>query len=268
MKNRGLIFDLKKYAIHDGPGIRTTVFFKGCPLDCPWCHNPEGKKAEPEEIKVNIQNNNPSTLRYRKEQFGREVSVADALEEIRKDIVFYDQSGGGATFSGGEPMMQVDFLEAILRACRNDGITTAVDTSGYADPDDFGRIYDLVDYFLYDIKMIDDTLHRKFTGVSNSLILDNFARLAGKGTKVTVRIPLIPDITDTGENLVSTADFIKSFPSIKDVSLLPYNKLGEDKREKFGLENKAGRLKTQEMEDLEKIRRLFMNGGFRVKIGG
>jgi pyruvate formate lyase activating enzyme len=247
----GNIFDLKKYAIHDGPGIRTTVFFKGCPLDCWWCHNPECRNGESADRLPN-----------------REATVAALMAELAKDEIFYDQSGGGVTFSGGEPMTQIDFLDALLTACRSRRFHTAVDTCGYAPAEDFDRIYDRVDMFLYDLKIMDDKAHTKYTGQSNSLILENLALLAAKGNKVKVRIPVIPDITDSMANIEAIIQFLAARKSIRDVSLLPYNLFGEDKFKRFEITNRLGRLSTPSDADMAAVADKFRESGFRVKIGG
>ncbi|MFX1514452.1 MAG: 4Fe-4S cluster-binding domain-containing protein, partial [Promethearchaeota archaeon] len=173
MKAKGIIFDVKKYAIHDGPGIRTTVFFKGCPLRCWWCHNPEGQKEGLETIiKTQIDKNTLSD--NQEETIGREVSVVEVITEIEKDQLFYDESGGGVTFSGGEPLMQPAFLNALLDACKEKELTTTLDTCGYASWNILKKIKDKIDLFLYDIKIIDNKEHQKYTGVSNNQILSNF----------------------------------------------------------------------------------------------
>ncbi len=261
MAPTGIIFDLKKFAIHDGPGIRNTVFMKGCPLDCTWCHNPEGRKCVPEKI---IIRNKAS----KEESFGREIAIDDLLSEIEKDKVFYEQSGGGVTFSGGEPMSQIEFLAEILQLCKKNKISTAVDTSGYAPFECFEKIYDLTDLFLYDLKIMDDTLHQKYTGVSNKLILDNLTKLAAMGNKVIARIPIIPGQTDSKENLNNISDFLIPLKNITEICLLPYNKLGEDKRERFGITNSLGKKKTQENEEMSRLADIFDSSRFRVKIKG
>ncbi len=261
MAPTGIIFDLKKFAIHDGPGIRTTVFMKGCPLDCTWCHNPEGRKNAPEKI---IIRNKAS----KEESFGREIAVDELYKEIEKDRVFYEQSGGGVTFSGGEPMSQIEFLSDILQLCKNNKIPTAVDTSGYAPFEYFEKIYNLIDLFLYDLKIMDNNLHHKHTGVSNKLILDNLIELAAMGNKVIARIPIIPGVTDSKENLDNISDFLMPLKNITDICLLPYNKLGEDKRERFGLSNNLGKLFTQENEEMKRLADIFDVKRFRVKIKG
>ncbi len=269
MATAGIIFDIKKFAIHDGPGIRTTVFLKGCPLDCWWCHNPEGREGQPENFCVRTRRGGSGGNWAEKEElFGREVSVAEIMTEIIKDIVFYDQSGGGVTFSGGEPLMQPEFLKAALIECQESGIRTAVDTSGYGPADIFDEIYDLVDLFLYDLKNMDDHQHIKYTGVSNEQILDNLKMLAVRGNKINLRLPMIPGITDTHENLEAILEFIEPLPGIRDVSLLPYNRLAEDKLERFSLNSRLGRISSGTGNDLDAVTRRFANRGYRVKVGG
>lgn len=261
MTPTGIIFDLKKFAIHDGPGIRTTVFMKGCPLACWWCHNPEGRRCEPEKIVI-------KNRRSKEEFFGREIAVDELMKEIEKDTIFYEESGGGVTFSGGEPMNQIEFLEEMFRLCKKNKISTAVDTSGYVPFDYFDKIYDLVDLFLYDLKLMDDNLHQKYTGVSNKLILDNLIKLAETRNKIIIRIPIIPDITDSKENLDDIANFLVSLENITDICLLPYNKLGEDKRERFGIKNNLEKLAIQENDEINRLGVCFDSSRFRVKIKG
>lgn len=264
-----IISDIKKYAVHDGPGIRTTVFFKGCPLECWWCHNPECLNQGPEIFSVkHSRSDTKHQIMEKVETIGRNVSVWEVLDEIKKDIIFYDQSGGGVTMSGGEPMMQIDFLEKLLKECGRLAIHRALDTSGYAPADDFKRIYDLVDLILFDLKIIDDNRHIDYTGVSNQRILENLSMLAKLGNKVNIRIPLIPGITDTGENIEAIIEFLDSIRNINNVSLLPYNRFGEDKRRRFGIENRLGKLETQNIDDVRARAKIFEKHGYRVKIGG
>jgi pyruvate formate lyase activating enzyme len=265
----GTIFDIKKFALHDGPGIRTTVFFKGCPLNCWWCHNPEGRKYEPEtfQVKINAAKNDLS-YSHKSEMFGRSVTVNDIMKEVLKDEMFYDQSDGGVTFSGGEPMAQIDFLLALLSACKDNNIHTTVDTCGYSDWADFEKICDLVDLFLYDLKLIDDDTHKQYTDVSNKSILDNLTRLTSVSSKVNVRVPLIPGITDSDANLDAMAEHISGLKNLHTVSLLPYNLLGEDKLRRFDLENRLGQLKKQDHDTILQMSKRFMNLGLIVKVGG
>ena len=195
---------------------------------------------------------------------GVRVSTGAVMEEIRKDVLFYDQSGGGVTLSGGEPLLQADFLKSLLKICRHENIHTAVDTSGYVDFNAFEKILDFTDVFLYDVKLIDDALHRKYTGVSNRLILENLVKLQEKNVALRVRIPLIPAITDTESNLNAIISFLKNETQYKEIDLLPFNQMGESKYERLEVECRTGSLKMQSAEEIEEIRMLFRNKGFRV----
>jgi len=268
MPNTGTIFDIKKYAIHDGPGIRTTVFFKGCPLDCWWCHNPESRKPGVERIKAKTRAHDSDREIIKEEIVGREVTVGDVMAEVLKDVIFYDQSGGGVTISGGEPLHQIDFLMALLHACRDHHIHTAVDTCGYAPPEDFARINNLVDLYLYDLKLMDDETHTKVTGTSNRLILENLAVLAQQDLPIQVRVPLIPQLTDTEENLDAILGFLDRLNKINEICLLPYNILGENKRRKFNLPRRLEGMHTQPKEILEAHAERFRAHGYLVRIGG
>jgi pyruvate formate lyase activating enzyme len=270
LQTRGVIFDLKKYAIHDGPGIRTTVFFKGCPLECWWCHNPEGRNPDPEEIDKGGEGKRRGYMGDPGggETIGYEITVGELAHEIEKDRIFYDQSGGGVTFSGGEPLMQIEFLSDLLEVSMTRGIGTAVDTSGYVPWERFERVLGLVDIYLYDIKLLDNGLHEKYTGVSNRLILDNVKRLHGEGAGILPRIPLIPGVTDTGENLDALISFLSNLDGIDEVSILPYNKIAEDKFRRFGLTNRLGRLPMHTVAELAAIGKRFEESGYRVRFGG
>ncbi len=266
---KGIIFDLKKYAVHDGPGIRTTVFLKGCPLDCWWCHNPESRERHPQTVRRPVlQDANGRSFQEGEETIGWEVTVAEVLREIEKDVIFYDRSGGGVTFSGGEPLLQIDFLEALLQECKTRDLHTTVDTTGYASWETLERIVPLTDLFLYDLKLLDGKLHRKYTGVSNRLILQNLEKLVQAGAKIIVRVALIPGFTDSPENLLQIARYLKKFPAIRRIDLLPYNPIGEAKYPKFGMELRAGKHKMQSEEQLEALRQLVEQEGFAVRIGG
>jgi pyruvate formate lyase activating enzyme len=264
----GTIFDIKKYAIHDGPGIRTTVFLKGCPLDCWWCHNPESRNPDIETIK--IKNSKPTGIisTKKEESFGRRVTVNEVMKEIMKDEIFYNESNGGVTFSGGEPMMQFDFLLSLIKSCKNKGLSTVIDTCGYAPTENFKKISEWTDIFLYDIKIIDNNTHKKYTGVTNELILENLKQLINNGEKVQIRIPLIPNITDSNENLESIAQFLDNLKNIDEIRLLPYNKLGEYKIKKFNRTERLGKLPTQTDKEINRKCKPFESHGYKVKIGG
>lgn len=221
-------------------------------MDCWWCHNPEAR----------------DDITGKLAEKTRTVSVAEVTREIARDRIFYDQSGGGVTFSGGEPLAQPDFLLVLLEFCRGQGIHTAVDTCGYAPTEDFERVSELTDLFLYDLKIMDNEQHTKYTGVSNELILDNLRLLSQKGSKLQLRVPLIPGITDTDENLEAVADFLSRLRGVDGVSILPYNRFGEDKRTRFKLEDRLGRLPDQSRADIESAAAKFRLRGYEVKIGG
>ncbi len=263
----GIIFDLKKFALHDGPGIRTTVFFKGCPLDCWWCHNPEARKPQIESLCLKRSLSESDDVSHG-ETVGRRVTVDELMVEIMKDEVFYDQSGGGVTFSGGEPLMQVEFLRELLLASRSRGLHTTVDTSGYAPAEAFDRIDCLVDLFYYDLKIIDEATHQKYTGMSNRLILENFERLCQNGNRVQVRIPMIPGITDTDDNLEDTVRFIKPLSVITEIALLPYNRFGEDKWERFGMVSRLGDVAVPPEEVILARAERLRACGYTVSVGG
>jgi pyruvate formate lyase activating enzyme len=269
METTGTIFEIRRFAIHDGPGIRTAVFLKGCPLDCWWCHNPEGRSAGVETLELRSRRNGDA--RHEEPDravIGSEVTVAAVMDEVTRDEVFYRQSGGGVTFSGGEPLGQIEFLQALLRASKDRGLHTAVDTCGYAPAADFERIYSLTDLFLFDLKLMDTEMHRQYTAVSNDLILSNLALLADRGNKAVVRIPMVPDITDTSENLEAIAAFVGSLKSIRRISLLPYNKLGEDKTDRYRLPRRRLQLTPQTAEAMERKAAVFRPFGYEVHIGG
>jgi pyruvate formate lyase activating enzyme len=269
MSLAGYIFDIQKFAIHDGPGIRTTVFLCGCPLKCWWCHNPEC--WQPVLKNEGFQPGSHDTeLRFirKANRVGQLVASDAVLDEIMRDRIFYDQSGGGATFSGGEPMVQIDFLFELLKVCKRNGIHAVVDTCGHAPMEDFLKIYDLVDLFLYDLKITDNNTHKKYTGVSNELILSNLIMLSERGNKVCLRIPLIPEITDTDDSLKAIIMFIAPLKNLQHVNLLPYNRLGEDKYRRLNIPFRMRHRETQTDDELQKRKKLFEAAGYQAKIGG
>lgn len=264
MINTGIIYDIKKYAIHDGPGIRTTVFLKGCPLDCWWCHNPESRQTVPESRKNLRPHKSVPLLSQTPEFVGTRVNVEDVMAELRKDVLFYDQSGGGVTFSGGEPMLQPDFLKDLLEICNSEDIHTTVDTSGYVEFDDLKNIVQFTDLFLYDLKLMNDQLHQKYTGVSNRLILENVQKLQELDVDIQIRVPLIPGITDTEINLVEIIDFLKQKTALRNVDVLPFNSMGKSKYERLENDYRLGDMQMQSPEKLEWIKALFQDEGFKV----
>ncbi len=265
----GTIFDIKRFAVHDGPGIRTTVFFKGCPLRCLWCHNPESMKIERQivffedkcigcgECFKRCPNGavvaTPQGREYYKDKCtlcgtcveycyaeatvmeGREVSVREVIEEVKKDMPFYENSGGGVTLSGGEPTMQSEFCIAVLRESKKAGMHTALDTSGYVKWEIFSRILEYVDLVLYDIKHIDPVKHKEYTGLSNELILSNLRKIDELGITTEIRMPIIPGLNDSEDNLSAVSRFLGEMRNIQRIKLLPYHRLGEGKYERLDM---------------------------------
>lgn len=220
----GIVFDIKRGGTKDGPGIRTSVFLKGCPLRCVWCHNPESQSPEIQRAVTTD------------EVCGREMSVDAVMEEVRRDKVFYASSGGGVTFTGGEPTMQFDFLLALCKAAKSEGIHVAVDTCGFAPRERFAALLSTVDLFLYDLKCMDAKRHEKLTGVPNGLILENLRMLDAAGAKTWIRCPVVPGLNDSERDLLEIREFVAGLRHVEKVDMLPYNPLGLEKYAKFGME--------------------------------
>lgn len=261
----GIVYDIKRFAIHDGPGIRTTVFFKGCPLNCWWCQNPESRSPGPEP-KGQLRTAYQGDLLYRDNGLiGKEVTVEQLLKEVEKDVLFFDESGGGVTVSGGEPLLQIDFLQDLLQGLKAMEIHTTVDTTGYAGYDRIQRILPLVDLWLYDLKLMDDALHQKYTGVSNRVIIKNFLQMYEEKAPLLIRVPLIPGITDTDENLVAIARFLSSVDKNLPVELLQYNQFAESKYERLGLPVLGGHKQTQSTDEIEQKKDIFRQYQLKVR---
>ena len=275
---KAIIFDIRRFTVHDGPGIRTTVFFKGCPLSCWWCHNPESRDLHAEKSVKHLALGGQSF--EREETTGTWMTVAEVMAEALQDRIFYDESGGGVTFSGGEPMMQEAFLTDLLKECRKQGIHTTLDTSGYATQDAMAHIAGLVDLFLYDVKIINEDLHIKYTGVSNKQILENLKFLYTSGNNVILRFPVIPGITDTTTNIRDMIEFITHLQSLKSsnpqilkstnlqISLLPYHAMAREKYRRFCKSNLLEHLPDLKPEELLPVKAEFESFGMNVSIGG
>lgn len=265
---KGLIFSVKRYAIHDGPGIRVTFFMKGCPLDCWWCHNPEGKATG--QV-TTVRTDRVGEREFRTEELvGREYTPEEVLAKAERDRVFMEHSGGGVTFSGGEPLMQPRFLTESLSLLRNAGFHTTVDTSGYASRDVIRSVMKYTSLFLYDIKLLDPDAHRKFTGADNRLIISNLDMLLEEGAEVILRIPVIPGVTADTEFMEQLRGFIESRRGgrISGISLLPYHKTGISKYRRFGLADRMESYSQISNGHLDDYMAILQPLGIHVRKGG
>ncbi len=299
--NTGLIFNIQRYSIHDGPGIRTTVFLKGCPLSCWWCHNPEGQQDGQEIIfwenrclgcgkcfdhcpsgAIQIKDKKPVTDKTKctlcgrcvqvcpaqaREILGIKMTVGEVIKEIEKDSIFYEESGGGVTFSGGEPLRQIEFLNHLLDYCRQRRILIAIDTCGHLSWEFLEKVYPKVDLFLYDLKIMDSKKHQKYTGVTNDIILENLKRLSLKHHNIYIRLPIISGVNDDFQNIRELGRFLSSL-NIVQINLLPYHNIGMDKYHRLNKSCRLSRTKPPSEEVLTKISEVLREYGLKVKIGG
>lgn len=299
-KSKGLIFDIQRYSIHDGPGIRTLVFMKGCPLSCIWCCNPESQSPSQEimvtpnkcigckrcievcptgaaEKKDPLEARElcivcgscvkacPSTARR---LVGHYMSLEEVMKEVEKDFPFYQRSGGGMTVTGGEPLMQADFVRMLLKSCQEKGIHTAIETCGYAEWEDFKNMLEYVDLTLYDIKYMNNEKHRELMGVGNELILQNAKEVAKLGKDMVIRVPVIPDCNDSLENMEAIAEFARTLEGVEEIHLLPYHRLGESKYDRLGKSYKLKGVKPLDKESLSKQKKIIESYQLKVQVGG
>lgn len=291
-RNEGIIFNIQKFSIHDGPGIRTTVFLKGCPLHCWWCHNPESINPELEiafskskcincgkcfEVcPTGAISKGCKERIYRKDRcilcgkcaeicyagaiiiYGRKITVDEVMKEVEKDIPFYRNSGGGITISGGEPLMQKEFVKEIFKKCKEENISTALDTSLYGTWDKIKDIFKYLDIILVDIKHMSSEKHKKYTGVGNELILENIKKIPDEVLQI-IRVPIVPSFNDDEENIRRTADFVKRLNKVK-VEVLPYHRLGTSKYEAIGKKEKVKNLKIISKDKLDEIKKMLERG--------
>lgn len=265
---KGLIFNVKRYSIHDGPGIRVTFFMKGCPLSCMWCHNPEG--ISPKQQKAEQIEKVGEKEFTRMEEVGKYYSVNDIIEILDKERIFINESGGGVTFSGGEPLLQTEFMTQALKACMENGYHTAVDTSGYSPSENFKAVIPYTDLFLFDIKHMDDTRLIELTGVSNSLIMSNFKLILDSGKDIFIRVPVIPGLNDEPENLRKLKEFLVSSKTdkLKKISLLPFHKIGKSKYNKFNIPYRMNDVELPSRQRMNELKEYFSDIGIKVQIGG
>ena len=263
----GTIFDIKRFAVHDGPGIRTTIFLKGCPLKCQWCHNPESIDKSPVCIEKTVQLNGRKFTKN--ETIGYQISSDELMDELLKEQVFMEESGGGVTFSGGEPLLQYEFLVEMLQKCQALGIHTIVDTTLFANWSVIEKIARHTDLFLVDLKIMNDQQHQFYTGVSNKTILENIQRLTKNGSLISIRIPMIPGISTTPENVNESIEFLQSLKHpFGRVDLLPFHNTAKEKYKRFHMENHFVEEHSLKKEELETIKKQFENAGFTVQLGG
>ena len=295
----GLVFDIQRYSLHDGPGIRTTVFLKGCPLRCAWCHNPESMNAAP-ELRVfgsrcisceacrdacPIGEARPGELpdprvclacgscaeacpTRGREVIGRSTTVEALLDVLAADRPFYEESGGGVTFSGGEPLRQWRFLVRCLEAVRTRGYHAAVDTSGFATAQAIIRVSEVTDLFLYDLKVMDPVRHRQFTGVGLPPILRNLRILDERGATVWIRLPLVPGHNDDTANLEAVGRFVAGLRRTRRVHVLPYHRLASAKYERLGLVNPMVEIPSPAAADIDRAVAILASYGLDVHVGG
>lgn len=239
---QGTIFNIQRFCVNDGPGIRTTVFLKGCPLSCVWCHNPESQRFEPEILFykdkctgcgrckcVTAADRDFVCFNGAKEICGKTVTADEVTAEVLKDKPFYENSGGGVTLSGGEPLAQYDFSLELLKKAKENGIHTAVETCGYEEKSKILEIAKYVDLFLFDCKETDQELHKKYTGVDNKIILDNLKALSDAGSKIILRCPIIPGFNDREEHFKGISEIADKFSGIEHIEIEPFHPLGESK---------------------------------------
>ena len=298
----GWVFNVQRFSVHDGPGIRTTIFIKGCPLRCLWCDNPESQRIEPQIVFwrercircnacravclrsaiVTDETERKQVLADRcdgcgrclqecyagaLEQIGRPMTVEKVVALVEEDRLFYEQSGGGVTLSGGEPTSQPTFTRHVLQGCQERGIHTAIETCGYAPWQVWQALAPHLDLILYDLKQVDPARHKSCTGVSNELILDNLRQLARAGKTIILRRPVIPGYNDDSESIHTLARLAQEL-AVQEINLLPYHRFGQGKYERLGQEYPMGDLPSLKEDQVAGLRDILISYGLQVKIGG
>nr|WP_318684139.1 glycyl-radical enzyme activating protein [uncultured Acetatifactor sp.] len=260
LDTKGRIFDIQRYSIHDGAGIRTICFLKGCVLRCKWCCNPESQEYGIQQMLV----------RGRPKTIGRDVTVREVMETVEKDRIYYRRSGGGLTLSGGESLCQPLFARDLLRAAYETGIGTAMESMGCAPYENIEMLLPYLDHYLFDIKHMNGKKHKAFTGKSNELMLENVWRVASEGgTKLSIRVPVIPTFNDSPEEIRDIALFADKLPGVEDIYLLPYHRLGQDKYEGLGRVYEMPDILPPEPEHMQMLKKMVETvTGLRCQIGG
>lgn len=298
---KGVIFNIQRFSLHDGPGIRTIVFLKGCPLRCKWCCNPESQNIEKQIMFVKsnciecfrclevcptgaIQLIKEKKLFKEKciacgkcvevcqanamQMVGKEISVKEVLEEIKKDEIYYKYSNGGLTLSGGEALFQPEFAVELLKACKSYGFNTSIETTAFVSTDVIKQVIPFVDLVLLDLKMMNSELHKEYTGQNNEIIMKNAQYIASMGKQLIIRIPVIPEINDTYENVADTILFIKQLENVNEVHILPYHRLGVNKYDYLGYKYALGDKSISDGEKIKRLQAMVESNGLICKIGG
>lgn len=255
---RGRIFDIQRFSTHDGPGVRTIVFLKGCVLRCRWCCNPESQSFRIEKM---LQNGVSKTV-------GRDVTVGEVMDDVLRDMPYYRRSGGGITLSGGEALCSPDFATALLREAKKYGLTTAVETACSMPYETVERFIPLVDTFLTDVKHMNSAKHEQFTGMKNELIISNISRLAPKAKRLIIRVPVIPTFNDTVSEISDISRFAAGLPGVEELHLLPYHRLGYDKYIGLGREYLMGDVPLLSPEKIDELKKAAEASGLNIVIGG
>lgn len=255
---KGRIFDIQRFSIHDGPGVRTIIFLKGCVLRCRWCCNPESQSFDFETM----------TMDGKVKSIGRDVTVGEIMQEVLRDMPYYRRSGGGITLSGGECLVQPEFSAAILAAAKEYGLNTAIESTGCADFSKIQLLLPHLDLYLMDIKHTNNEKHKAFTGVENRLILENARRIAEQAKKLIIRVPVIPTFNDTPEEIREIAKFAASLPGVEEIHLLPYHRLGQDKYAGLGREYTLKDITPPTEEHMNELLNVALSVGLKAQIGG
>ena len=255
---KGRIFDIQRYSIHDGGGIRTIVFLKGCPLRCKWCCNPEGQHYEIEKM----------TLGGKEKVVGKDVTVGEIIDIIERDRIYYRRSGGGLTLSGGESLTQPDFAVALLKAAKERGINTAMESTGFADFSVISRYLPYLDLYLMDIKHMNSAKHKEFTSQPNERLLENAVKITNAGTRLIVRTPVIPTFNATKEEIGDIAKFASSLKGVTEMHILPYHRIGTDKYNGLGRDYSLTGIEPPSKELMNELLAVVESYGLKGQIGG
>lgn len=258
LQTKGRIFDIQRFSVHDGPGVRTIVFLKGCVLRCRWCCNPESQNFEIENM---LQGGKETVV-------GRDVTVEYVMKEVERDRAYYRRSGGGVTLSGGESLVQASFAAALLKACRESGINTALESTGCAPFEKIEMLLPNLNLYLMDIKHMNGEKHKEYTGRSNELILENAVKIAERVEKLIIRVPVIPGFNDTADEIADIASFASKLHGVGELHLLPYHRLGEDKYGGLGREYKMHGAELIPESHIERLKAEVEKTGLRCLIGG